>query len=130
MRQFGLATCGTFQTQPRGREGRGGEEERREKGEFLNPRKKKKKNLTCNQARRTTGRVSMPGKLQERKRRKLRQKGEDGEMESGTKNHQEMESVEKKEKNSKKERGEDGSAHKNDSARRGDSDGACGFSGE
>ncbi len=40
VRQFGLATCGTFQIQPRGREGRGGEDERG-KGEFLNPRKKK-----------------------------------------------------------------------------------------
>lgn len=81
MRQFGLATCGTFQTQPRGREGRGGEEER--KREFLNPRKKKKKNLTCNQARLlTTGRVSMPGKLQECK--VTPEKDGDGDMESGT----------------------------------------------
>lgn len=39
---MGFATCGTFQTQPRGRVGRGGEEERA-KGEFLNPSKKKNK---------------------------------------------------------------------------------------
>lgn len=131
VRCFGLATCGTFQMQPRGREGKGGEEER-EKGEFSNLCVQKKKQQPSNQAglqsyasvaRKVRG---LKGECYSWRGTIKRWKLAPRKVKEEAVKWRDEKHIEKKEK-LENPKGESGCAYRSDSARWEDSDGAYGL---